>query len=79
MDKQEYQLINDAFFWVAVMIVFVLAVMATACAPPKVSELLGGDGINCKAAITMPDERPREGETVNVAVRIYDCTETEVR
>lgn len=49
----------------------------TSCAPPPASELLK-NGVNCKAAITVPDEAPRARETINVDVRIYDCKEPEV-
>lgn len=50
------------------------AIGLQSCGKPTVSEFLG-DGVNCKAAITMPDESPERGETVTVDVKIYDCRE----
>lgn len=58
---------------IALLVVVFFGVMAiTRCAPPKVSELLK-DGVKCRARITMPDV-PR-GETVEVSVDIFECTE----
>lgn len=50
-------------------------ILLIACAPPKISEFLK-EGVNCKAAITMPDGRP--GEVIEVPnVRIYECHEVQ--
>ncbi len=67
---------DNPFFDLAFLLMMLaLAIFALcSCAPPTVEEFLG-DGVNCKAAITMPDEEPERGETVTVAVRIYDCKE----
>ena len=63
--------------YLLVILSFTIIVVAR-CAPPKVSEMLG-DGINCKAEITMP-EAPRAGDPpVEVKVRIFDCSEVESR
>ena len=51
---------------VAACLLFVI----TRCGAPPIEEILG-PGVDCKARITMPDLRP--GETVDVAVKIYDC------
>lgn len=56
------------------LVFFVL--VASSCAKPTVSEFLG-NGVNCKAAIKMPDEEPGRGETVTVDVKIYDCKEVQ--
>lgn len=49
-----------------------VAMLIAGCKAPPISELLK-DGVNCKATITMPETRP--GETVDVAVKIYECHE----
>lgn len=43
------------------------------CGKPTAAEFIG-EGVNCKAQITMPETKTYyAGDVVDVRVRIYDC------
>lgn len=71
-NKKEIRPAACGISWMLVIVAFGLVAMLFGCAPPPVSELLK-DGINCRAAITMPEGTVRDGDVVDVKVRIYDC------
>ena len=60
---------------VAVLLAITALVWLTACAPPKLVDVMPKDGVKCKAEITMPDELPRGRESIEVKVRIFSCVE----
>lgn len=71
--KQRHREFSDECL-IALAVSIAMAAVLFGCAPPPISELLK-DGVNCRASITMPSERPRESETIDVAVKIYECKE----
>lgn len=51
-----------------------LAICLSRCGMPPIEEILPKGGINCKAAIELPNV-PKGRESVEAKVRIYDCKE----
>jgi hypothetical protein len=77
-DDKEKRMSRDTKIELTCLLFLIVCILTLAitfgCAKPTVSEFLG-NGVDCKAAITVPEELPERGETVTVDVKIFNCRE----